>query len=126
MKHFKSLLVTLAIFALSLTAFAAPPSTNGTNNASSGAHALGIITPDIANAILVFDNYIRFNNTGEFGLCADGHDYSKCESKKYLTPEQLVAKFYPKAIYVGFRLVLSGSSDGDDTYLHIFLKNKPQ
>jgi len=126
MKRFKSLLATLAIFALGSTAVAAAPTANSTNNANASAHAVGIITPDIANTVLVFDNYSRLEGTGEFALCADGHDYSKCASKKYLTPEQLVAKFYPRATYVGFQLIVSGSSNGDDTYLHLYLKNKPQ
>jgi len=126
MKRFKSLLAILAIFAFSSTALAAEPTAKGTNNANASAHAVGIITPDVASTVLVFDNYSRFDDTGEFALCVDGKDFSVCAPKKYLTPEQLVAKFYPKASYVGFRLIVSGSSNGDDTYLHLYLKNKPQ
>lgn len=124
MKRFKSLLAILAIAIFNSTAFAAEPPARAINN--SNAHAVGIVTPDVASTVLVFDSYIRFAKTGEFALCADGHDYSECKSKEYLTPEQLVAKFYPQATYVGFRLIVSGSSNGDDTYLHLYLKKKPQ
>jgi hypothetical protein len=124
MKRFKSLVITLALFTLSSTAFAAEPAARTTDNAN--AHAVGIVTPDVASTVVVFDNYSRFPKTGEFALCADGQDSSECKSKQYLTPEQLVAKFYPQATYVGFRLIVSGSSNGDDTYLHLYLKKKPQ
>jgi hypothetical protein len=73
----------------------------------------------------VFDYFVRFRDTGEFGVCADGVDKSFCDAKAYLTPEQFVAKFYPKAKYVGFRLLMSSTS-GNDTYLYIYMKKAPQ
>jgi hypothetical protein len=123
MNRFKSLVATLAIFALCSTAFAAKQPQSDTNDAD--AHAVGIITPNVATSVVAFDYYIRFRDTGEFGVCADGTDKSQCEVKQYLTLEQFVAKFYPKASYVGFRLLMSSTS-GSDTYLYVYMKKKPQ
>lgn len=98
------------------------PSSAAENEA---ANSMGIITPNVATSVLVFDDFTKFRDTGEFAICADGIDSAICKAGKYLTPAQFVAKFYPKAKYVGFRLLMSSTS-GSDTYLYIYLKKAAQ
>jgi hypothetical protein len=123
MKRFKNLAAALVLSALASSAVAASHPSSNTND--DDAHAVGIITPNVATSAVVFDYFIRFRDTGEFAICSDGTDHPSCDTKKYLTPEQFVAKFYPKAKYVGFRLMMSSTS-GSDTYLYIYLKKAPQ
>lgn len=123
MKSFKNIIAAFVLASMASFASAASHPSNNTND--DDAHAVGIITPNIATSAVVFDYFIRFRDTGEFGVCADGHDRPSCDEKKYLTPEQFVAKFYPKAKYVGFRLLMSSTSGGD-TYLYIYMKKTPQ
>jgi hypothetical protein len=123
MKRLKSLVAAFALSALASFAVAASHPSSNTND--DNAHAVGIITPSVATSAVVFDYYIRFRDTGEFGVCEDGRDMSQCESGKYLTLEQYLAKFYPKAKYVGFRLLMSSRS-GSDTFLYVYMKKAPQ
>lgn len=133
MKSFTKLFVFLALSVaasfsmattlLLATSMAASETPHRTENEA--ANTMGIITPDMATTVVVFDYFTRFPGTGDFAICSDGTDSSQCGPKTYLTPEQFVAKFYPKAKYVGFRLLLAGSN-GNDTYLHLYLKKKPQ
>lgn len=123
MKRFKNVIAAFAL--ASLATFAAAASHPSRNTNDDDAHAVGIITPSIATSAVVFDYFVRFRDTGEFGICADGQDRVRCGVEKYITPEQFVAKFYPKARYVGFRLLMSSTSGGD-TYLYIYMKKAPQ
>jgi len=123
MNHFKKFVAAFALSALASVAVAASQTSSKTDN--DDAHAVGIITPSVATSVVVFDNYIRFRETGEFGVCEDGRDLARCDTEKYLTLEQFLAKFYPKAKYVGFRLLMSSRSGGD-TYLYVYIKKAPQ
>lgn len=119
MHRFTKFFASLALATLSSLSFAASPSHGVTEN--DAAHAVGIITPSVASSAIVFDNHIRFKDTGEFAVCADGKDQAVCEGGQYLTLEQFITKHYPKARYVGFRLLMSSRSGGD-TYLYVYLK----
>ncbi len=124
MKRITKLFVTLALCAVtSLSMAASAPKSSVEQNEP--AAALGIITPQVATSVIVFDYFTRFRETGEFGVCASGKDYVSCADNKYLTLEQFVAKFYPKSRYVGFRLLMSSTS-GSDTYLYLYLQKLPQ
>lgn len=123
MNHFKKLVAAFVLSAVASVASAAAQTSSRTDN--DDAHAVGIITPSVATSVVVFDNYVRFRDTGEFGVCEDGRDQERCENGKYLTLEQFTAKFYPKAKYVGFRLLMSSRS-GSDTYLYVYIKKVPQ
>jgi len=120
MHRFTKYFACLALTTLSSLSIAASPSNGVTEN--DAAHAVGIITPSVASSAIVFDNHIRFKDTGEFAVCADGKDKVRCEEGKYLTPEQFISQHYPKARYVGFRLLMS-SRDGSDTYLYVYIKS---
>lgn len=124
MKNTLKLLTTLALCAMTAMSFAATSSPKGTTD-NAAANVVGIITPDIATSVIVADYFTQFKDTGEFALCANGRfDTSVCEGNKYLTPAQYVAKFYPKARYVGFRLLMS-SQGGSDTYLYMYIAKMP-
>lgn len=101
MKSFSKLFVSLALCAmasLSMAATAASAPKSGTENET--ANTMGIITPDVATSVVVFDYFTRFRDTGDFAICSDGSDQQICEPKTYLTPEKYVAKFLPKgAVY---------------------------
>lgn len=123
MKKTPKLLATLALCSITSLSFAAAAPKGTTDH--SAASALGIITPDVATSTIVVDYFTTFKDTGEFAICSDGKlNTGVCESKKYLTPSQFVAKFYPKAQYVGYRLLMS-STNSSDTYLYIYMLVKP-
>lgn len=127
-KFVRSLAVCAALLLSSAAQASAPlTATEAPRSAaeSEAANGMGIITPNVATSVLVFDDFTKFRDTGEFAICADGIDSAVCKAGKYLTPAQFVAKFYPKAKYVGFRLLMSSTS-GSDTYLYIYLKKAPQ
>lgn len=124
MKNTLKLLATLALCTITTLSFAIPSSPKG-NTDNTAANGVGIITPDIATSVIVADYFTQFKDTGEFALCSDGTvSSSVCESKKYLPPAQYVAKFYPKARYVGFKLLMSSQS-ASDTYLYIYISTMP-
>jgi hypothetical protein len=123
MKRTTKLFAALALCALTSLSFAAASNKNSADT-ERGA-GMGIITPDVSTSVVVFDYFIHFRDTGEFGVCANGRDESRCVVNKYLTPEQYVAKFYPKSRYVGYRLFMS-SANGSDTYLYLYLQKLPQ
>ena len=124
MKTTLKLLTALALCAIANLSFAIPLSPKSTTD-NAAANGVGIVTPDIATSVIVADYFSQFKDTGEFALCASGRvDTSHCEGNKYLTPAQYVAKFYPKARYVGFRLLMSSQS-GSDTYLYIYISKMP-
>lgn len=126
MKSFSKLFVSLALCVMaSLSMAATAASAPKSSTEAETANTMGIITPDVATSVVVFDYFTRFRDTGDFAICSDGSDQQICEPKTYLTPEKYVAKFYPKARYIGFRLLMSSTS-GNDTYLYLYLKKKPQ
>jgi hypothetical protein len=117
----------LAAFALcamtSLPVAAASKTRSAPDNAEAN---LGIITPDVATSVIVADYFTVFSGSGEFALCSDGKVNSwDCVPKTYLTPAKFVAKFYPKAEYIGFKLLMNPQS-ASDTYLYLYIRTRPQ